>query len=70
MHKGYRDRKVLQGADLRVRAGQVAAVIGANGSGKSTLLRLCAGLIRPDRGQVLRRGTVGYVPQDGGSTAC
>jgi len=70
VHKGYRDRKVLQGADLRVRAGQVAAVIGANGSGKSTLLRLCAGLIRPDRGQVLRRGTVGYVPQDGGSTAC
>jgi ABC-type multidrug transport system ATPase subunit len=67
--KRYRRRVVLDGVDLTVRAGEVAAVVGANGSGKSTLLKICAGLVQPDGGQVYRRGTVGYVPQDGGTVA-
>jgi ABC-2 type transport system ATP-binding protein len=67
--KGYRGRRVLDRITLTVRAGEVAAVVGANGSGKSTLLKICAGLSRPDSGTVLRRGTVGYVPQDGGTVS-
>jgi ABC-type multidrug transport system ATPase subunit len=43
--------------------------VGANGSGKTTLLKICAGLVRPEGGQVYRRGTVGYVPQEGGTLA-
>ena len=35
-----------------MRAGEIAAVVGANGSGKSTFLRICAGLASPDSGQV------------------
>lgn len=65
--KRYGRRPVLDGVDLRVRAGEVAAVIGANGCGKSTLLRICAGLVSPDSGEVRVHGTLGYCPQEGGT---
>lgn len=66
-------RPVLRGVDLRVRTGEVLAVLGANGSGKSTLLRLMASLVRPTRGTVALfgrdphtspelRGRIGYLP--------
>jgi ABC-type multidrug transport system ATPase subunit len=65
--KRYRRRPVFSGVDLTVRAGEVAAVVGANGCGKSTLLRICAGLTRPSSGVVRRTSRVGFVPQDGGT---
>jgi ATPase subunit of ABC transporter with duplicated ATPase domains len=39
-------------------------LVGANGVGKSTLLRVLAGDLRPAAGSVVRRGTVGRLPQD------
>src|SRR5690606_7065986 len=39
-------------------------VVGDNGIGKSTLLRLLAGRERPDSGEVVRHGTVGYLAQE------
>lgn len=49
-------RPVLAGVDLRVRAGEVVAVMGRNGAGKSTLLSLLAGQRRPDHGSVAVAG--------------
>jgi ABC-2 type transport system ATP-binding protein len=66
--KRYGRRTVLRDVSLTVRAGEVAAVVGANGSGKSTFIGVCAGLISPDRGQVKVYGTLGYCPQNGGTS--
>jgi ABC-2 type transport system ATP-binding protein len=65
--KRYGRRAVLSGVDLTVRAGEVAAVVGANGCGKSTFLRICAGLVSPDSGTVYVDGSLGYCPQEGGT---
>ncbi len=64
--KRYRRNVVLDNVDLTVRAGQIAAVVGANGCGKSTFLGICAGLISPDGGDVTVDGRLGYCPQNGG----
>ncbi|MFD4503975.1 ABC transporter ATP-binding protein [Streptomyces sp. NPDC058457] len=42
--RSFGDRKVLDGIDLDLPAGQFTALLGHSGSGKSTLLRAVAGL--------------------------
>ena len=44
--------RVLDGADARIPAGGVVAIVGRSGSGKSTLLNLISGIDRPDGGEV------------------
>jgi ABC-type lipoprotein export system ATPase subunit len=54
--EGRTTRRVLDGADLDVAAGEVIAVLGRSGSGKSTLLHVLGGLDRPDAGTITVAG--------------
>jgi putative spermidine/putrescine transport system ATP-binding protein len=42
--------------DLRIRRGELLAVIGASGCGKSTLLKIIAGFVQPSHGRVMIGG--------------
>jgi len=46
----------VDGLDLDVRAGEILGFLGPNGAGKTTTLRMCAGLLRPDAGEVTIAG--------------
>ncbi|GAA4996447.1 hypothetical protein GCM10023205_82090 [Yinghuangia aomiensis] len=48
----YGPVRVLFGASLEVRRGEILALLGTNGAGKSTILRTLAGLTTPTRGVV------------------
>ncbi|MZF88831.1 ABC transporter ATP-binding protein [Streptomyces sp. SID5643] len=79
--KSYRSgAPVLQGLDLTVPGGTLAAVLGPSGCGKTTLLRVVAGFLRADTGTVAlggrtlagpgvhlppERRRIGIVPQEG-----
>jgi zinc transport system ATP-binding protein len=64
-------RPVLDSVDLKVREGDLYAVIGPNGGGKTTLLRVILGLLPASSGTVRVFGSdpaqvrsrIGYVPQ-------
>ena len=49
------ERRLFDGLDLTLRAGEILTLTGANGAGKTSLLRAIAGLLRPDAGAVAFR---------------
>jgi len=57
---------VFSGIDLVVQPGDRVALVGRNGSGKSTLMKVMAGLVEPDKGEVIvgPGSSVGYMEQD------
>ncbi|MFC9179561.1 ABC transporter ATP-binding protein [Streptomyces globisporus] len=63
VHHAYRQRVVLRGIDVRLRAGTLCGIVGENGAGKSTLLKILSGELRPSRGTVRHGGRFGYCPQ-------
>jgi ABC-2 type transport system ATP-binding protein len=50
--KNYNGRKVVDGLDLDVAAGEIVGFIGANGAGKTTTVECIQGLRRPDAGML------------------
>ena len=55
---------VVKGLSLRVRKGELAALLGGNGTGKTTALSVVGGLRRACRGEVKTHGSVGMLPQN------
>lgn len=78
LHAWYGASHVLHGIDLRVREGEILALIGRNGAGKTTTMKATMGLLRKISGRVLFRGEdiaslpaharfargLAYVPED------
>jgi branched-chain amino acid transport system ATP-binding protein len=62
---GYGKIRVLAGVDLKVRAGEVVALLGPSGAGKTTLLRAVSGLL-PWQGRVRFAGQdlAGFGPRE------
>lgn len=52
LYKAYGTHPVLNGIDLRIKAGEVVSIIGRSGSGKSTLLRCLNQLEQHDSGSI------------------
>ena len=46
----------LNGAHLHVEPGEIRALLGSNGSGKSTMIKVLAGLVNPNKGEILIDG--------------
>jgi len=52
VYKSFGSKKVLDGVDLTVGAGESVVVIGGSGTGKSVLLKCVLGLMTPDKGSI------------------
>ncbi len=59
LRKSYGEKMVLKGIDLRVRRGDIFALLGINGAGKTTALECIEGLRKYDGGSVSVNGRIG-----------
>ena len=56
LYAGYDGYNILQDVSLQIPEGKITMMIGPNGCGKSTLLKTMAGIITPQKGEVLLNG--------------
>ncbi|VFQ86883.1 unnamed protein product [Cuscuta campestris] len=56
IYKSFGEKHILRGVSFKIRLGEAVGIIGPSGTGKSTILKIMAGLLAPDKGEVLIRG--------------
>ena len=56
IYKNFGNVKVLKDVNIRIKKGEVVALIGDNGAGKSTLIKVITGVHKPSSGQVYFKG--------------
>ncbi|MDH2924103.1 lipopolysaccharide export system ATP-binding protein [Nicoletella semolina] len=76
--KSYKNRQVVKGVSLNVKAGEIVGLLGPNGAGKTTTFYMVVGLVRHDQGKIriderdisllpmherAKQG-IGYLPQE------
>ena len=64
----YEGKRVLEGVNFSLNAGDYLCVVGENGSGKSTLIKGLLGLKAPEQGSItlsdgMKATEIGYLPQ-------
>lgn len=76
LSKKFGTHQAVSDVSFTLQAGEVLGLLGPNGAGKSTTMMMMAGLLKPDRGEVLLNGLpyngrdpslkrmLGVVPQD------
>jgi branched-chain amino acid transport system ATP-binding protein len=63
LHVSYGNIAAVHGVSLKVKKGEIVALIGSNGAGKSTTLRTISGLLKPKQGSVIFEGrTINGLP--------
>ena len=53
-------KPIARDINFQFPKGECVGLMGPNGAGKSTMLKLIAGTIQPDRGKVIRHGSVSW----------
>jgi lipopolysaccharide export system ATP-binding protein len=51
--KRYKQRAVVNGVSIYVKAGEIVGLLGPNGAGKTTTFNMVVGVIRPESGEVI-----------------
>ncbi|MCZ7592930.1 MAG: LPS export ABC transporter ATP-binding protein [Kiritimatiellae bacterium] len=54
--KAYRGRRVVNGVNVNVKAGEIVGLLGPNGAGKTTSFYMIVGLVKPTDGRVFFQG--------------
>jgi simple sugar transport system ATP-binding protein len=60
--KEYPGIKANDGVSLRVKPGEIHAVLGENGAGKSTLMKIIYGALQPNSGRIVWQGRAVTLP--------
>ena len=53
IYKNFGNVKVLKDVNMKIKKGEVVALIGDNGAGKSTLIKVITGVHRPNSGKII-----------------
>lgn len=56
LSKNYKSHKVIENMNVTFPGGKIIGILGPNGSGKSTLIKMLAGVLQPNKGQILIDG--------------
>lgn len=59
--KKYGENAVLSGVSLKVKPGEIHALLGENGAGKSTLMSVLFGMYQPEKGEIRKNGQVVHI---------